>query len=158
VQMTPCDGTATSEKWCCGATRDCCDDGVNAHRAVLIARVLGNGTKMANGTSSVSLPSSSASAAAAPTTSPVPGKEKMRIKNWAIGVGVGIGLGFPLMFALGIAVSVFRSKRRPALPAELQNEDRKELQNLEARREEAKVMHVEELESPRGVELAGSAV
>jgi hypothetical protein len=37
VQMTPCDGTAESEMWCCGETRDCCDHG----KALVVPKVLG---------------------------------------------------------------------------------------------------------------------
>ena len=70
--LVPCDGTATSDRWCCGGTNACCTSNVGV---VLLAQVLG-GTivNSSTATSSATTLSSAASSNAATTrssTSPV---------------------------------------------------------------------------------------
>lgn len=136
--MTPCDGTGTSEMWCCGDTRDCCE-GVGAHKAVFVTRVLANST-LSNSTSSTT---------SEPTKSSTH-RPKKDARSYTIGVGVGFGLGFPVMFALGMALSAVKSKRRGGLAAEMQSQDVKEFHGRQAKGDAVKEANVEELETPVG--------
>ncbi|KAF2247734.1 hypothetical protein BU26DRAFT_506919 [Trematosphaeria pertusa] len=68
--MTPCDGTPTSEKWCCGMTDSCCDTD-----AVLLPRTFGAALSSTSTSASVATSSSSsattlASSASSPTSEP----------------------------------------------------------------------------------------
>ncbi|OAK95316.1 hypothetical protein IQ06DRAFT_381174 [Phaeosphaeriaceae sp. SRC1lsM3a] len=100
--MTPCDGTATSEKWCCGDKADCCD-AENAHKAVTVPRKLGQ---------KFSANSTSASASSSPTPGSSQQSSSASDVKWKIGLGVGIGIGFPIMLALGILLGMFCFKRK----------------------------------------------
>jgi hypothetical protein len=59
VQMTPCDGTAESEMWCCGETRDCCDHG----KALVVPKVLGMKSNSSSSTNVIGFVSPTASSA-----------------------------------------------------------------------------------------------
>lgn len=99
MQLTPCDGTATSEKWCCGDTADCCS-AVGAHKAVMIPRIL----------SKESLAAAKDSGFKTYIDPNTYSRKKVNI-----GVGVGFALGGPLLFALGWLLSqyIVRRKNKP---------------------------------------------
>jgi hypothetical protein len=113
VQLTPCDGTNSSEKWCCGDTMDCCGK-TNSARAVIIPKMLVLGS---NSTSSVA-PSSSTSAASAASSSASASSSSSAQQDTSfkkqrnIGLGVGLGIGLPVMLALGLLLGALFMKRR----------------------------------------------
>ncbi|KAF1849211.1 uncharacterized protein K460DRAFT_415619 [Cucurbitaria berberidis CBS 394.84] len=85
AQITPCDQSGTSEKWCCGNSTDCCTSG-SASEIVIIPRALGNLT--------------SGSLSPPPGTDTNKNNARKR-RNMRIGAGVGIGFGVP---ALGVII------------------------------------------------------
>ncbi|KAH7380211.1 hypothetical protein DE146DRAFT_288033 [Phaeosphaeria sp. MPI-PUGE-AT-0046c] len=111
VQMTPCDGTATSEKWCCGNKKDCCAAD-SAQKAVIVPRKLGEKASSSSSTSS-------SPTAAAPDSSAMPSQQPSSTSDakWKIGLGVGIGVGLPVMLVLGIVLGMFCFKRKRQSPA-----------------------------------------
>jgi hypothetical protein len=107
VQMTPCDGTAESEMWCCGETRDCCDHG----KALVVPKVLGMKSISSSSTNVIGPVSPTASSAMGIQTSQGDGA-----RNWNIGLGVGVGLGLPIMFVLSMVLAMYRSRRKSIEP------------------------------------------
>jgi len=63
VRVTPCDGNADSELWCCGDKTDCC----STNSVVMLAQVLG-GTLSSNGASSSVVATSSSLSTGTPTS------------------------------------------------------------------------------------------
>ncbi|KZM18430.1 uncharacterized protein EKO05_0001324 [Ascochyta rabiei] len=65
--LTPCDGTATSDRWCCGGKTDCCTSNVGV---VQLAQVLGGSlSSIVSASRSSTIPSSAESFRAAATES-----------------------------------------------------------------------------------------
>jgi hypothetical protein len=103
VQLTPCDGTSTSEKWCCGDTTYCCS-AEQVHQAVIIPQKLGEGLALS---APSSFPSADVSAtkvtpietfSALPSHSPASGNASSKGRtNIGIGLGVGLGVGVPTL-------------------------------------------------------------
>jgi hypothetical protein len=86
--MTPCDGTPTSEKWCCGTHNIAC---CGTDKEIALATVIGvpNTSSKASSTSkssSTSTPISSPNATQSSTQSSIP-------KVLTLGAKVGIGIG-----------------------------------------------------------------
>ena len=120
MELTPCDGTATSETWCCGATTDCCDAGQGSPGPITIARRFGE-TVMSNPHTptpitpyrSASSDSSSSSSTSSTTPSARPNKKepKSGLSTGAVaGIGVGAAAG-SLAFA-ALVFLLLRSRRK----------------------------------------------
>ncbi|KAF2741836.1 hypothetical protein M011DRAFT_462947 [Sporormia fimetaria CBS 119925] len=151
IQMTPCDGTRDSEKWCCGETTDCCteDGGV---RAIVLAPTLGQPLparetstasilpSVAVSSTSSALISSSTSGTATPTTdafptsgdsdtptaSPNPTSSSTAPENSLstgakAGIGAGAGVGAIILIALGFFIAKALSWKRAATERNLDN-------------------------------------
>lgn len=113
----PCDGTNSSEKWCCGNTTSCCAPAFNPN-AVTVAQLF---TGLATSLSTL-LPSHSSSTAE-PTSSPFdaavsPSSDLTVGAKAAIGVSIVIGVA--AIFGLGfyVAAKHFRRKGSTLAPAD----------------------------------------
>ncbi|KAF2119766.1 hypothetical protein BDV96DRAFT_353030 [Lophiotrema nucula] len=115
VQVTPCDGTSTSEKWCCENSTACC----NTDTAIVIPQVLGRANLSASVSSSASAPLSPATATSSPTAA---AHSSGGISGGQItGVVVGSIIGGLLMGLVGFLVW-FRWQRGRAMTAKENNE------------------------------------
>ncbi|KAF9696253.1 hypothetical protein EKO04_006213 [Ascochyta lentis] len=66
--MVPCDGTSTSDRWCCGGTKDCCTSNVGVVR---LAQVLGGSlSSVVSSSTTLSSAASSRASATGSSTSP----------------------------------------------------------------------------------------
>ena len=95
--MTPCDGTSSSEKWCCGThNTDCCGTG----QEIVLAASLGISSTSSTTSPSTSTPSqssqthTSSSSTSSPTASSSP-------SGLSTGAKAGIGIG-----SVGLAVLI----------------------------------------------------
>lgn len=126
--MTPCDGTADSEKWCCGAKKDCCGT-ESAQKAVIVPRKLGQKASESATASAASAASSSTGTPAADLSAQDSQQSSFSSSSsessYKIGLGVGIGVGFPVMVALGIVLGmfVFQRKDKEAKAQEVQGNE-----------------------------------
>jgi hypothetical protein len=106
--MTPCDGTAESETWCCGYTTDCCgtDDEIN------IASLLDTTSSVSSSSTPTPTPSRSQdSAVDQPTQTPETPPPPPSLSTGAkAGIGVGAGAGGVLV--IGVLVLLFLRRRR----------------------------------------------
>jgi hypothetical protein len=111
--MTPCDGTATSEKWCCGTTRNCCNSSpiiVPAKFGVDAESKSSSSTSIASSSIAASTTADSASSTSAAATPP---SSSSGISGGAIaGIVIGALAGLVLVFAAGFLVA----KKRRAAP------------------------------------------
>lgn len=138
--VTPCDGTRTSEKWCCGRTRTCCDS--DSTDAVFIAPTLRALSVVEAQTVATSSPASSAVPTSAglsttlspslgtPTGSPTTKQQvaspsatdslvttKKGLSTGAkAGIGVGAVAGALLLLGLGFFVAKALQWKRRAAP------------------------------------------
>ncbi|KAL6705606.1 hypothetical protein ACN47E_006553 [Coniothyrium glycines] len=104
-QLTPCDNTSTSERWCCGDTTECCSEG-SKEKAVIIPRSLGVFLSSA----SAAATASSSGAVLEPSKSPAPDNPNgSRGRN--IGLGVGVGVGALLLLLAGFWLFLRHKKR-----------------------------------------------
>ncbi|KAF2792956.1 hypothetical protein K505DRAFT_418116 [Melanomma pulvis-pyrius CBS 109.77] len=95
VQLTPCDGTSTSEKWCCGDTTSCCSP-ENAYKAVYIPRNFSSSA--AHGLPPTPTPNTTSSV----TPSVTPNPQGKKLTNGAkAGIVLGTIIGAILFLALG---------------------------------------------------------
>lgn len=98
VQLTPCDGTATSEKWCCGDSTDCCSAGFE-YKALYIPQ------KLSNTSSAQSLYSAQAqnqTTTSNSTSIPPPVEPAKGLSGGAkAGIGIGAVLGVLVSLAAG---------------------------------------------------------
>ncbi|KAF2852485.1 hypothetical protein T440DRAFT_506405 [Plenodomus tracheiphilus IPT5] len=114
VQVTPCNGRADSETWCCGGTTACC----GTTSVVMIAQVLGGTLSPSVTSSATSAILSTGQASSTPGTSAGPSASHVSLKpsessgistgaiaGIAIGVVAGLGL-------FGVAMFVARRSRR----------------------------------------------
>jgi hypothetical protein len=117
AQITPCDGSNTSERWCCGSKTTCCTNNIDVielpavfnGRAVTLSNKpastrttsTGTSTPAAVTTSSNTSPSSSSASQSAQS-------EKKGLSSGAkAGIGVGVTLGVFALF--GAAFFVFKA-------------------------------------------------
>lgn len=116
VRLTPCDGTNSSEKWCCGDTTNCCTSEDN--KAVVIPGQLGNvstspsispritSTSLSSSTSSSSLNSSTSSSTQGSSidiaTASSLGSNSSSLSGGEIaGMSGGVAIGVVLLSGLG---------------------------------------------------------
>lgn len=112
-RMTPCDGTNTSETWCCGGTPACC----NGPNAVNLASVLQSSTTSGYHTTSTSVGGTGASTPGS-STDLKPGLSK----GAKVGIGVGAAIGGVACLALvGFFYVKFRRLERRVQAAEAEN-------------------------------------
>ncbi|KAJ8115058.1 hypothetical protein OPT61_g3204 [Boeremia exigua] len=112
ARITPCDGTATSSRWCCGDTRGCCDSNSGV---VLLEQVLGQVSSSVISSSS----SRTLSSAPTPTSSQVaisgPPTETSSASSDSSGLGggaiAGIVVGAIAGLALVVAGALFFARR-----------------------------------------------
>jgi hypothetical protein len=122
VRLTPCNGKADSERWCCGEKTDCC----NTNEVVLLAQVLGgtlsssasssaSGATASGASTSISAPTSSTTSSRSSPGQDINGKftEKSGISAGAI---VGIIVGVLAAVAL-LATAIFLMRRARKTPA-----------------------------------------
>lgn len=125
--MTPCDGTATSEKWCCGDSNKCCLQGRDDF--VLLAQTLGEPVPTSSANSDMnsatesssitgSIPASSSTNTAAPE-SPRNGGLSTGAKA---GIGVGAAVGALTLLAGGFFIAkALQWKKKAARAKEINN-------------------------------------
>jgi hypothetical protein len=113
--MTPCDGTNSSAKWCCGDSSDCCalpDDSPNVH---FLAATFGASTSpQASSTGSVataSIPSSTTATASASTSPPTSSNSNANNNDLSSGAKAGIGVGAAIgaLILLGLGFFIAKS-------------------------------------------------
>ena len=104
--MTPCDGTNSSEVWCCGGTTACCDSpglkpvtlarqfGVSATSTATVSRTAGTTSTRAS-SSKTSVPATS-SATFSATAAPSNNNDGLSTGQKA-GIGVGVPLGLAVL-------------------------------------------------------------
>lgn len=132
--MTPCDGTATSRRWCCGSSKKCCTNDVDV--VILDARFTGglleegatktSSTSSSSQTATSSAPESSitsaasgtsslATAASAATSSPsqsfTPSRQNQD-EGLSTGAKTGIGLGVALGVIAVLCLALFILRRK----------------------------------------------
>ncbi|KAF1966362.1 hypothetical protein BU23DRAFT_326744 [Bimuria novae-zelandiae CBS 107.79] len=116
VVVTPCDGTSSSQTWCCGTTTDCCEEGSELPR-YSVARRFGDPTSIL--VTSSSFVSSAAVSPGPSGTSDTSAKNKTELlsRGTKAGTGVDAGLGAVVLFAAGIMTAkvAHRRKRRSEL-------------------------------------------
>ncbi|KAH8722610.1 hypothetical protein GQ44DRAFT_729483 [Phaeosphaeriaceae sp. PMI808] len=114
VQLTPCDNTNSSEKWCCGDTTNCCMPG-SKELPVIIPRFLGNSSAPLP-SSPLSPSSSSSRSASSSSSAPISSSPDPTKRQRDIGIGIGVGLGVPVILALGFAFGIYYMKRHRTAP------------------------------------------
>lgn len=122
--MTPCDGTATSEKWCCGLKNtDCC----GTDKEIVLAAVLGDATTSSSSASSSSsattssttqtTPATSASTIAAlltqtPTPTPTQTTDPVTQTGLSTGGKAGIGIGSAALALIAVGGILYFVRRK----------------------------------------------
>jgi hypothetical protein len=119
VRLTPCNGKADSERWCCGEKTDCC----STSEVVLLAQVLGG--KLSSGSASsasVATASGASTSISAPTSSSTSSRSAPGLDNTgkssgiSTGAIVGIIVGVLAAVAL-LATAIFLIRRARKTPA-----------------------------------------
>ncbi|KAH7077578.1 hypothetical protein BKA63DRAFT_508528 [Paraphoma chrysanthemicola] len=126
-QMTPCDGTPKSEKWCCGSSSKCC-----LTNPLVVPQKFSHGIKSssssispsASGASTSSLTASFTSAAAISSgTAPAENTTSSSSSSLGGGTIAGIVVGAVVGIALLLAIGFWLAKRkRTSSAAELQSD------------------------------------
>ncbi|CRG89648.1 hypothetical protein PISL3812_06687 [Talaromyces islandicus] len=113
VVVTPCDGTSSSETWCCGATTDCCDTS-----PITIAQIFNPGTTSTTSASTATATStqqhthtSTATSTPSPSESSPSSSSSGLSTGAKAGVGVGVAVGVIALFAVGF---IFLRRRKSA--------------------------------------------
>ncbi|KAF1993509.1 hypothetical protein P154DRAFT_625395, partial [Amniculicola lignicola CBS 123094] len=88
-QITPCNGSSSSERWCCGDSTDCCTPEDNP-AAIILSQIFGV----------VTLPESTSQS------------ENSHAKLTKITLGVGLGIGIPILVVLGALLWFTLARRR----------------------------------------------
>lgn len=101
--MTPCDNTSSSDYWCCGTSRDCCD----TPKAIKIPQTLGESTS----SSASSSPTSTPTTAKTTSPSPRPASEATGISTGAK-AGIGVGVGAAGVIGIGGLLFLYLRRRR----------------------------------------------
>ncbi|RYN37837.1 hypothetical protein AA0113_g10999 [Alternaria arborescens] len=124
VTVTPCDGTPTSEFWCCGNTTDCCSD-PNLEKfkveptfsGVITSSLLPTSTS-ASISPSPSSPSTSSNANATDTPTPSPTSTSQNNESAGLstgakaGIGVGAAAGVIALIAIGVLIGRRSHKKK----------------------------------------------
>jgi len=137
--MTSCDGTATSKKWCCGSTTDCCNteffvtldaefkatgppiqSSVSSYLSTTTTSLTSSPT--ANPSTTSSLPSAPQSTANNAPVSEIPRSNSELSTGAKVGIAIGVIIGALLFFGLGFFVAKYPQwrnrgeKNDPQLP------------------------------------------
>lgn len=98
--MTPCDGTDYSEKWCCGASSDCCGTGneiivpTNIYTSSVASTTSSSSASATSGSSTTTSGLSSASTRSPSSESESEPDSSSGLSTGAkVGVGVGVSVG-----------------------------------------------------------------
>jgi hypothetical protein len=122
-QLTPCDGTSTSERWCCGNSTGCCDGSGKA--VVLLAQTLAafqatpTSTRVRSGTTNFAS-STEIQGVATSTEASSQSKNGTNRKSGGLsvgakaGIGVGAGVGALVLLGLGFFLSTVRQWKKAA--------------------------------------------
>lgn len=102
--MTPCDGSLTSETWCCGAGNNCC----GSDSAITIAALFGASSTSTAQTASATSNEATSSAATA-TATRISSSSTGLSDGAKAGIGVGVGVGAVAVIA---AVAFWAVRRR----------------------------------------------
>lgn len=126
--LTPCDGTSTSEWWCCGSSVDCCgSDNPNRHRifptlTIPSASAPSFPTSPTSETGLVALTTSSLVHSASPASDgSIPTHNEGLSTGVKAGIGAGACLGGLAIFAFGFYIARWLQRRKRAIadPKEL---------------------------------------
>ncbi|KAJ8111904.1 hypothetical protein OPT61_g5613 [Boeremia exigua] len=118
VEMTPCDGTANSTRWCCGNNEECCagDIGVETLAQTFVG-MLASATMAPSSSATVSDSSFTAASNTSPsnTAAPVSSETSSRIPPGAI-AGIVIGAFAAVTLAIAAWFLVAHRRRSAASP------------------------------------------
>ncbi|KAG9185286.1 hypothetical protein G6011_07830 [Alternaria panax] len=175
AQMTPCDGTPTSEFWCCGDSNECCSSssisttGSSTLKKIRIPKRLG---EVVESSSSSVGPTPASSGAASgvssePTSTGTPtGAQSMptstatdqsgqtgggetsekKTSNTGRNVGVGVGVGVGAAVFLGLIAAMLIRKRRNRNKSETGNERAESIEKQNDRKDGGNVYAVAEMQ------------
>ncbi|KAH8426574.1 uncharacterized protein LDX57_004311 [Aspergillus melleus] len=124
TQMTPCDGTDYSEKWCCGITADCCGtkDEVSVPRNIYISTSLTNGLSTSTSTQTSAHSQTRFTSARADPTSSLSSSQSSKPESSSdlstggkAGIGVGVAVG--AIAVIGLLTFFLRRKHKSKHPA-----------------------------------------
>ncbi|KAF2646827.1 hypothetical protein P280DRAFT_464988 [Massarina eburnea CBS 473.64] len=111
-QMTPCDGTSTSDRWCCGNTKNCCNADNKIDIVTLAAKfgessstAKASSTPTSSGSSNTASNTASASTsnASSATSSPTSASEATGLSTGAkAGIGIGAVVGCAALVGVGV--------------------------------------------------------
>ncbi|KAG9195720.1 hypothetical protein G6011_00841 [Alternaria panax] len=111
ANVTPCDGTDTSEQWCCGNSTACCEDasfGSHSVAPVFLGVITSSSSSSIPSATSTSVPLSSSSSSSTPTplptTTPSNGDNRGLSTGAKAGIGVGAAVGVIALIALGVFI------------------------------------------------------
>lgn len=125
--MTPCDGTNSSQTWCCGGSTACC--GNPALKPITLARAFGVSSSatasrtISTRTTSTRAPAFTTRASDTSSSSSAPENNGGGLSTGAkAGIGVGVPLGLAaLVGALLLGIRWYRKRDERAREAEAQN-------------------------------------
>ena len=105
--LTPCDGSATSEYWCCGSSRSCCG---TSDQVQINSTFASNATATAS-TSTTATPTATGTSSSSPTTT---ASASSGLSSGAK-AGIGIGAAVGAIAVIAALVFFFRRRRNPRL-------------------------------------------
>jgi hypothetical protein len=105
MEMTPCDGTAKSEKWCCGNSRTCCSSSPVSIAALFKAqsRLSSSSASSTSSTSTARTSSTTPSPSAQPSSSPSASSSLSDVT--IVGIVIGAIAALVLFFTAGFVVA-----------------------------------------------------
>ncbi|OJJ07501.1 hypothetical protein ASPVEDRAFT_46799 [Aspergillus versicolor CBS 583.65] len=114
AQMTPCDGTDYSEKWCCGDNTDCCGTGDE----IIVPTNIYVSSTATSTSASESPTSTSTTTGTGAIASPSPEESPESGLSTGAKAGIGVGVGAGVVIVLGVvAFLVIRRRRRKGMVA-----------------------------------------
>jgi hypothetical protein len=113
AEMTPCDGTATSAKWCCGTHNTAC---CGTAQEIVLAAVLGaattsSSTSKTSSATSISTTASQSSKTSSPTPNPTSAAAPPSALSTGAKAGIGIGCAALAVLVAGAIFYFFKRKK-----------------------------------------------
>jgi hypothetical protein len=161
VQLTPCDGTATSKKWCCGDNTDCCAAGVEYKALYIPQKLTSKSSALSVAPAPVQNQTLSSNSTSNSTSSEPPVAPPKGLSGGAkAGIGIGVVLGVILSLAAGFFAGYMAKRhwkrlddpkgRAVEVDANQYDPNRYQYEN------KASVYASHELNNPRAQEIGGS--